>query len=350
MKIKVIFTGGTISSTPTEMGINVSSDRVVHKLLIENYYKATRDHSTEFEICQPLSVLSENMTIGDWNILLDTLRSTDFSMYNGIIIAHGTDTLAYTTNLLSIILAGIKIPVVMVSSDYVLSDERANGNDNFRNAVDFIRTAGVSGVYSVYRNAQGRNIVYLGSRMKQCACLTNEYKSTFNIDFGEMIEGKFNADSNQNNPQIAEINSIDRAMLLYDTGRLQNCVAQITPYPGLDYSNLALGKNVKAVIHYLNHGSTLCAKSSTDYMSSFKEFVKLDRNSNISFYVAPYEKKRNDLYASTKDIESMGVIPLYNICEEMAYIKLVVAFSCKDEKQRQSIIESNIFFEEVKSI
>ena len=125
------------------------------------------------------------MTIFDWNILLYELRKINFNDYDGIIIAHGTDTLAYTTNMLSIMLSGIDIPVVMVSSNYILSDDRANGNDNFINAVFFISHSKYKGVYAIYRNNKGVNVVYLGSRLKQCEALTNEYSSTKALTLGE---------------------------------------------------------------------------------------------------------------------------------------------------------------------
>ena len=94
MKIKVIFTGGTISSETTGHGICVSSDKSVNKLLINNFYTQTGLSDVEFTISQPINTLSENMTVSDWNVILDELRETDFSEYSGIIIAHGTDTLA----------------------------------------------------------------------------------------------------------------------------------------------------------------------------------------------------------------------------------------------------------------
>lgn len=348
--IKVIFTGGTISSTPTEKGINVSSDRVVHKLLIENYYKATSDIDTEFEICQPLSVLSENMTVSDWNVLLETLRDTDFSKLDGIIIAHGTDTLAYTSNMLSLILSGISIPVVLVSSNYVLTDKRANGNNNFVDAVSFIKTSDLRGVYAIYRDDNGKSVVYLGSRLKQCKTLTNAYSSTFDVNFGEMKDGMFFYNQNKDNPSEREINAVKNKMLLHSDIKLKSCVAQIYPYTGLDYSSFCFSDKISAVVNYLYHGSTLCMSENDEYLSSFIQFTKLERNNNISFFVAPFEHKRTDLYASTKNIEVNNITPLYNISEEMAYVKLLVAFSCDNISLRNQILNSDIFFEQVRSI
>jgi len=139
MKIKIIFTGGTISSRLNENVISVETENFSKMQLIENFNKASNFADIEFISSQPLNVLSENMSINNLNTLINEIKNTNFSEIDGIIITHGTDTLGYTANILAILLAGIKIPVVLVSSNYILSDEKSNGNDNFFNAVDFIK-------------------------------------------------------------------------------------------------------------------------------------------------------------------------------------------------------------------
>ena len=65
-------------------------------------------------MCEPLSILSENLTVDHWNRLLDTLRPVlreGRAAYEGIILTHGTDTLAYTAALLDQLLAGTPLPV-----------------------------------------------------------------------------------------------------------------------------------------------------------------------------------------------------------------------------------------------
>ena len=205
MRVRVIFTGGTISSELNNNVINVKSKGNSKKILIENFYLNCPDMNVKFDISEPLNILSENMTVFDWNILLQELREVDFSEYNGIIITHGTDTLAYTANMLAIMLAGINIPVVLVSSNYVLSDEKSNGNDNFLNAVYFINEKIYSGVYVVYRDENNKSIIHLASRIKQCEFLTNKFASLLDLNFGEMIDKKFYPKNDNKNPTKLQI-------------------------------------------------------------------------------------------------------------------------------------------------
>ncbi len=342
MKIKVIFTGGTISSEITGHGICVSSDKSVNKLMINNFYIQTGLLDVEFTISQPLNTLSENMTVSDWNVLLEELRYTDFSQYNGIIIAHGTDTLAYTTNMLSIMLAGISIPVVMVSSNYVLSDKRANGNDNFINAVFFISQCKYSGVFAVYKNNDNENIVYLGSRLRQCEALTNEYSSTKRIDFGKIENGRYIRNDNFSNP--LEKDFCKKELLLYKIKELTPCVLILKGYTGFDYNSIVPTHNIKAIVHYTYHGGTASSYSDNTYCTSYIDFYNKYKN-RIDFYIAPLESQQENYYSSASSIIESGVKPLFDISEEMAYIKLLIAYSTDDSELRRYILDNDIAFE-----
>jgi len=347
MKIKVIFTGGTISSEISNNTINVDSSNSAQKLLIDNFQINTDYNDIEFDISQPINVLSENMTISDWNAILNDLRNTNFSDYNGIIIAHGTDTLAYTSNMLSIMLVGINIPVVVVSSNYVLTDEKSNGNDNFLNAVIFIKKKIYTGVYVIYRDDDGISKVYLGSRIKQCANITNKFSSTAGINFGEMKYKKFIPIINQNNPTPISIKSKENFenLLLNKIVSINPCVLIITPYTGLDYNNITPTPMIKAVLHGLYHAGTASTIYDNQYSSSILDFQTRCKEKGIDLFIAPLEALISDNYSTTKEMFSKGINALYDISLEMAYAKLILAYSVEDEKIRNILVNGNLFFE-----
>jgi len=342
MKIKVIFTGGTISSQITEQGISVDNNNKANKLLINSFYEKTKLYDVLFEISEPFSVLSENMTIAAWNVLLKELRETDFNKFDGIIIAHGTDTLAYTANMLSIMLGGINIPVMLVSSNYVLADKKANGTDNFINSVYFISKKKYAGVYAIYKNDNGGDIIYSGSEIKQCENLTNRFSSKLNVDFGEIIGNKIcvNADK----PLKANIlGDNSKELLLYKIKDLKPCVLIVYPYTGLDYNNINLTKNIKAVLHYLYHGGTASTASQQGCSSSILDFNKKCTENKVELFVSPLEKGVLYNYTTTKQILDAGIKALYDISEENAYTRLLIAYSCEDENLRCKIINNSVF-------
>lgn len=347
MKIKVIFTGGTISSDNTSEGITVDDKNYVNKQLIQNYNNITSNQQVDFEISQPINVLSENMSFKDINLLLCELKNTRFSDFDGIIITHGTDTLAYTSNFLSILLAGISIPVVLVSSNFILSNENSNGLDNFIGAVNFIKELKYSGVYAVYKNDENKTILYLGSRLTQCSNLTNRFSSTTGIDFGELRDGFFIPLENRINPtekDIAEKITTDE-MLLFKINRLLPCVMLINPYTGIDYSNFSPGAEIKAILHTLYHAGT--APVSGENTNSIISFYKTCEEKEIDFYISPLESQLKENYSTTKQMLNSGIKPMYDISSEMSYAKLVIAYSSEDLILRNRILMDNVFFEKV---
>ncbi len=76
---------------------------------------------------------SANMTPADWeSIALDCL---DIEGLAGLIIIHGTDTLAYTASALAYLLAGISIPVIITGSQQPLGVTSSDALDNLQGAM-----------------------------------------------------------------------------------------------------------------------------------------------------------------------------------------------------------------------
>ncbi|MFR5875670.1 MAG: asparaginase domain-containing protein [Eubacterium sp.] len=127
-KILVIALGGTIGSVKTD---SIGLDK--NNLKILDY---CRRDDVEFTGVSPFSVLSENMSIALWMRLIDFLDSIDFSLYKGVIILHGSDTLAYTSSLIAN--AFVNERIVFVAADKPIENNQSNGIDNFNTAVDMI--------------------------------------------------------------------------------------------------------------------------------------------------------------------------------------------------------------------
>lgn len=118
----------------------------------------------EFVTASPLTILSENLLPDDWKTIADCVRKRLTPDMAGVVITHGTDTLGYSAAALSFMLAGLPVPVALVSANLPLEDPRSNGTANFLAAVDFIRTEKLPGVFVFYRQ-QERDQVFLGARI-----------------------------------------------------------------------------------------------------------------------------------------------------------------------------------------
>lgn len=137
-KILVVALGGTIGSI---WGNKITPDKNPLKVL--DYYKG----NAEFECVSPFVCLSENMTRKLWQELINCLDSINFDSYEGIIILHGSDTLAYTSAIIAN--AFYDKNIVLVAADKPIECKESNGIKNFEAAVKHLLSH-KDGVYVSY--------------------------------------------------------------------------------------------------------------------------------------------------------------------------------------------------------
>jgi len=334
MKILVIFTGGTIGSTKSDSVIDINESTSFQ--LLESYQALPRAKDVSFETKQPIYILSENLVPDDWHGLLDTLDAVDQTAFNGIIIAHGTDTLPYTSAAISFGLKQCDIPVVLVASNYPLDDERANGLRNFSNAVDFIADDVAKGVFVVFESNAGESIVHLGSRLLEADPYTDDFDSVGGVIFGKMQNGHFVYNTDARNPCLETLNAYKPALagdVLFSSD-----VLLIKPFAGLNYDYFRFGENKpKAVLHDLYHSGT--ANTSESQKHSIKAFAAYCQEQGVPMYAAPIAQT-DDLYQSAKELIDAGVQPIVGISLEAALVKLMM--KCADNSVD---MDKSIYFE-----
>ena len=128
-KICWITTGGTIASTASENGYVASNkgDRLYHLL-------GSMTSQYDITIYDLFTIDSSNMQPEEWKSIAHAVfeRKDD---YDGIVITHGTDTMAYTASCLSFMLQNIDIPVVLTGSQLPLEHPLSDGQENMRLAL-----------------------------------------------------------------------------------------------------------------------------------------------------------------------------------------------------------------------
>lgn len=339
MRILVIFTGGTIGSTTSGNLIDVDS-KASYRLL-EAYRESPAVRAVEFDTEQPIYILSENVVPDQWQALLALIGGIDQERYDGIIVAHGTNTLSYSAAALSFGLTGCRLPLVLVSSNYTLDDPRANGLSNFSGAIDFIADCGAPGVFVVYRNNAGESIVHLGSRLVEAVPFSDEFDSAGGLNFGWMQDGRFVANEHPCNPTLAELKA-HRSPL---NGELKFSpeVLLIRPFAGMNYDFFRFaGIKPRAVLHDLYHtGSANTLEDGSCF--SIRPFLAYCRSEGIDLYAAPIAA-RQDLYVSTKKLVDAGMIPIEGVTLEAALVKLMLKYGSPAADLE---INRPIFFERI---
>lgn len=128
-RILLINTGGTISSSPSDSGLvpAFSSDSLLEQIPEVKRMCAAQAMSL-------MSVDSTNMQPEHWAVLARAVRA-GLEQYDGIVVAHGTDTMAYTAAALSFMLGSLAKPVVLTGSQQPIGsvdgDSRRNLLDAF---------------------------------------------------------------------------------------------------------------------------------------------------------------------------------------------------------------------------
>ena len=339
-KILVVFTGGTIGSTAS--GGTIATSNAAPFKLLQLFQEHYPDYGAiQFDSLQPLQILSENLAPAAWQIIIEAIESAQPDNYDGIIVTHGTDTLAYSAAALSFYFHVLAKPLLLVSSDYPLDNPKGNGLVNFICAVEFIRQNIANGVFVPYRNAGQTMQIHQGSRLTCSLQLSGDFYSLQNKSFAEFVDNTFilkdssfkagETSSNQSIPLIPKFS--DRVLM-------------IKPYPGLDYQYFNLD-GVVAVLHDLYHSGTACATTQWGDNHSLIDFLKHCRNQSIPVYLAPASKSEN-AYQSTRELIDEGAKMIWNLSIEAAYIKLTLAYgNFTDEQQIVSFIESDIAYERV---
>lgn len=127
-RILIINTGGTISSVNSEHGYVPAPGYVQEALTQIPTLKHPDMPDYEIKEYEPL-LDSSNMTVHDWNRIANDI-ATQYNAFDGFVIFHGTDTMAYTASALSFMLEHLAKPVILTGSQIPLSEVRNDAIDN----------------------------------------------------------------------------------------------------------------------------------------------------------------------------------------------------------------------------
>ncbi len=127
-KICLIHTGGTIGMKRTSEGYYPCTGYLAKAL--EEISDLKREGMPEYELVELDPLLdSSDMAVGDWNRIGEVIAER-YDNYEGFVVLHGTDTMAYTASALSFMLENLNKPVVLTGSQIPLSEIRSDGRDN----------------------------------------------------------------------------------------------------------------------------------------------------------------------------------------------------------------------------
>ena len=141
-KILLLTTGGTIASRPGGEGLEPHRSDVMERELeqLRTYYHIT--------VRDVMCLDSSNIRPEEWQTIAQNVFEYREG-FDGIVVSHGTDTMAYTASAVTFMLPDIDLPVVFTGSQLPLADMLSDGPDNLRTAFA-MAASGYPGVFLAF--------------------------------------------------------------------------------------------------------------------------------------------------------------------------------------------------------
>ncbi len=339
-KILVILTGGTIGSCVEDAVISAKVERSAE---IVERYESIYGKEDFYEVVQPINELSENLQPSDWEAVMEVIGEALKLDYDGIIVTHGSDTLAYTSSFMALCYAHSKIPIVFIAANYPLDDPRSNGMKNFAGAVSFIHEQVASGVYTIYENKCGEVEVFLPTRMLSSEPYFDQFQSFDQQVFGWIKDRKF-IENKECSVSLQQIKERDFEFTRKFSFQYEKEVLLIPVYFGINFRNYHCSENTKAVVLYLYHSAT----GPINERAGLIEFIEKCVAAGVQVYAASFKSENMNFYETTHVLLEKGMKPVVNTSSVAIYVKLVLAYNQK-EVEPDVILKKNIFFEKLEN-
>lgn len=178
-KILMIATGGTIASIKTEYGLapEISSKELLSYVPEINEYCIV-------DTMQLLNIDSTNIQPEHWIMMTETVEK-NYHNYDGFVISHGTDTMAYTSAALSYLIQNSHKPIVITGAQKPINVEITDAKKNLLDSFRFAAEEGVSGVYVVF---DGKAI--LGTRARKVKSKSYSAFESINFPLAAIIDDR----------------------------------------------------------------------------------------------------------------------------------------------------------------
>jgi len=307
--ILLLSTGGTIASK-----IDYRTGSVTPVLTAEELNSSVPELSKIANIDTKVlfSEYSENIMPEHWLKIAETIKEYTQSDYSGIIIAHGTDTMHYTSSYLSFSLAGFPIPIALVGSQR--SSDRASSDAalNLIGAIKFLTKSKTNGVYiAMHQDENDETIAcHIGTRVrKNHTSKRGAFQTVGNDPAFLMVNNEIHKNMKTD---FFTINQFEPKI------KINEKVALVKYYPGYnpDLLKNIIDSGYKAIIF---EGTGLGHIGKNMY-----PIVKIANEKGIFMGMTSQcidGRVRMTVYESGRDLLNLGIIPLENMIPEIALVK-----------------------------
>lgn len=177
-KLMILSTGGTIACTQTAEGLipTLSADDILA-------YAPAVKRLGRIDTKTILNLDSSNIQPEEWRLIAQAVYEC-LADYDGIVVLHGTDTMAYTASMLSFMLRNVDKPVVITGSQLPVGHPQTDAKQNLMDAL-VTAASGIAGVVVVFDRQ-----VMLGCRVAKVRTTSqNAFESINRLPVGRVRFG-----------------------------------------------------------------------------------------------------------------------------------------------------------------
>ena len=333
-KVLLIYTGGTIGMVDDPL---TGSLKAINFKQLLNFIPDLKRLKTDIDtIAFEKPIDSSNADDRFWVKIVNIIKENYFS-YDGFVILHGTDTMAFTGSALSFMISNLSKPIILTGAQLPLGTLRTDGRENLISAIEIASAKRKDGRAWVPEVAIFfENKLYRANR-------THKYNAEY-----------FDAFESPNYPPLAEagihiyynekvINYSNTEKIVGFNTNLDRNVAVLKLFPGINENYVDSVLNIEGI------KGIILESYGTGNAPTFKWFLdKLEAaiNKDIIIYnVTQCNAGRVELgrYETSKFLRDIGVLSGYDITFEAAVTKLMFLLGQNlSNEQIRYYLESNI--------
>ena len=332
-KVAIISTGGTIASR-----VDYRTGAVRPALTASDLYSVVPELANIAHIDAQIlfSLFSENITPKHWTQIAKAVAKQIAEGVNGVVIAHGTDTMGYTAAALSFALQNLPVPVILVGSQRSADRPSSDAATNLIGAVTTAANAPFAEVAVAMHETPSDDIITLhkGTKVRKChTSRRNTFKSINTRPIAQI--------QNQKITMLTEdYKKRNSTRTLDSKPEFDDKVALIKFHPGINPAIIDwyVENKYKGIILEgtgLGHVGSYC-------FDAIKNAIEHDMVVAMTSQCI-WGRINMNVYDQGRDLLALGVIPLEDMLAETATVKLMWIFAqTKGAEEAKKLLKTNI--------
>ena len=254
-KILLIYSGGTIG---------MIKDKVKNILIPFNFNKILEaspelngENISLSNICTKNPIDSSNMTPNNW-IEITNLINDNYYAYNGFVVLHGTDTMAYTASALSFMLENLDKAVILTGSQIPIGERRTDAKENLITSIEIAASEKINEVCIYFEDK-----LYRGNRTVK---VNTEHFEAFDSPNFQIL-----AEAGVNIKYKNYLNKVTGKLKIHT--QISNDVAILKLFPGINITTIeGVFNNAKGIV--IESFGTGNAPNSLEFSHLLDEAIK----------------------------------------------------------------------------